>query len=508
MTASYSPTIKMHPDDNVAVCLESLAAGAVTPEGLEIKQDIPARHKVATQAIPAGQAVRKYKQIIGIAIKDIAPGSHVHEHNMGMLDYERDFAIGREARPTDFVHPDKRAHFMGIVRPDGRIATRNYLGILTTVTCSATVAHHIANHFTDSIMADYPNVDGVAAFGHGTGCAMRAAGEGFDNLSRAIAGFADHPNFAGLLIVGLGCEVMQLDSLMSRMNLEAGPLLRTMNIQDMGGTRATVERGVEILKEMLPIANRTSRQKVGADQLTMGLECGGSDAYSGITANPALGKAADLLVRHGGTVVLSETTEIYGAEHLLTMRAETPEVGRKLIDRIRFWEDYTARTHDEINNNATPGNKAGGITTILEKSLGAVVKAGSTNLREVYKYAEPVREKGLVFMDTPGYDLASITGMVAGGCHLVCFTTGCGTVTGSKPAPTIKLASNSDMFNRLKDDMDLNCGQLLDGAASLDELGEQIFQLVLQTASGRRTKSELHGFGDHEFVPWTTGATV
>ena len=317
----------------MVVCLEAISAGVPLARGGAVTtQAIPARHKAACRAIARGEAVRKYNQIIGIATVDIAPGDHVHEHNLGMLEYERDFAIGREARPTDFIPAGDRAHFQGIVRPDGKIATRNYLGVLTTVSCSGTVAHHIANQVEQSILPDYPNVDGVVALSHGAGCAMRAAGEGFDNLSRTIAGYANHPNFAGLLIVGLGCEVMQLSPLMSNMGIESGPLLRAMNIQDLGGTRATVEHGVKLLKHMLPIADQVRRRPVCVDRLKLGLECGGSDAYSGITANPALGKAADLLVRHGGTVVLSETTEIYGAEHLLTMRAESQEVGQKLIE--------------------------------------------------------------------------------------------------------------------------------------------------------------------------------
>ncbi len=337
---------------------------------------------------------------------------------------------------------------------------------------------------------------------------MPAAGEGFEMLQRTLGGYARHPNFTAVLLVGLGCEVNYIDCLMENMGLAPGPLLRTINIQDVGGTEATVRSGVEAVQEMLPEADKLKRSPVPASHIVLGLECGGSDAYSGIAANPALGAAVDLLVRHGGTAILSETPEIYGAEHLFTRRAATRAVGEKLIDRIRWWEDYTARRGAEINNNPTPGNKAGGLTTILEKSLGAASKGGSTNLVEVYEYAETVSAKGLVFMDTPGYDPPSITGMVAGGANLICFTTGRGSVSGFKPAPTLKLASNTEMFHHLSNDMDVNCGSVSDGETTIEELGEALFRLILETASGKKTKSESLGFGDNEFVPWQVCATM
>ena len=327
-------------------------------------------------------------------------------------------------------------------------------------------------------------------------------------LQRTLAGYARHSNFAGILLVGLGCEVNQVDCLMENMNLREGPHLRTVEIQGAAGTMETVRMGVEAIREMLPEANRVERQPVPASHITLGLECGGSDAYSGITANPALGAAVDLLVRNGGTAILSETPEIYGAEHLLTRRAVNQEVGKKLIRRIKWWEEYTTKLGGEINNNPTPGNKAGGLTTILEKSLGAVAKGGATSLVEVYEYAEEVAARGLVFMDTPGYDVASITGMVAGGANVICFTTGRGTVCGFKPVPTIKIASNTNMYDQLKEDMDVNCGIVLDGEASVQKMGETIFQLILETASGKKSKSELFGFGDNEFVPWQIGPVM
>jgi altronate hydrolase len=425
-----------------------------------------------------------------------------------MGEFSRDYAFGEEKRITTVLPEAERATFKGIIRENGGVATRNYIGVLATVSCSASVVHYIADSISSDMLEKYPNVDGIVPLGHGGGCGMRSTGNGFEFLQRTLAGYARHPNFAGIVIVGLGCEVNQVDSLMENTALELGPNLLSMNIQDAGGTTATVNRGVDAIGKMLPKANDVRRQSVSASHIVLGLECGGSDAYSGISANPALGAAVDLLVKNGGTAILSETTEIYGAEHLLTRRAVTKEVGEKLVQRIKWWEEYTSLLGGEINNNPTPGNKAGGLTTILEKSLGASAKCGSTNLVEVYGFAEPVLAKGLVFMDTPGYDVVSITGMVAGGANVVCFTTGRGTVCGFKPTPTIKLASNTEMYNSLQDDIDVNCGKVVDGEATIEEMGEIIFNSILETASGRKTRSEFHGFGDNEFVPWQIGPVV
>jgi altronate hydrolase len=509
MTESALLTIRLNAADNVVVARAKIEAGTDVPgESVTASEPIPAGHKIATAPIGAGDAIRKYNQIIGFASADIAAGDHVHTENCEFRAFERDYAFGADARPTDFVAEADRASFRGIVRPDGRIATRNYIGVLTTVNCSATAAKHIARAFEGDALADYPNVDGVVAFTHGTGCAMALDGEGFDLLQRLMWGYARHPNMAGILLVGLGCEGNQIKFLLDAYGLKEGPTFRTMNIQDTGGTRATVEAGVRVVREMLPEANKATRQDVSAANLTVALQCGGSDAYSGITANPALGAAADLVVRHGGTAILAETPEIYGAEHLLTRRAVTRKVGEKLIERIRWWEDYTARNGGSMDNNPSPGNKAGGLTTILEKSLGAAAKGGTTNLTGVYKYAEPVTEKGFAFMDSPGYDPASITGQVASGANLVCFTTGRGSAFGFKPSPSIKLATNTPMFERLEEDMDLNCGEILDKGVSVEEMGERIFRLFLAVASGEQSKSEALGLGDNEFVPWLIGAVM
>jgi altronate hydrolase len=388
------------------------------------------------------------------------------------------------------------------------VATRNYLGVLTSVNCSATTAKLIADKFRGEALRAFPHVDGIVALGHGTGCGMASEGEGMDILRRTIAGYARHPNFAGVLILGLGCEANQISRLVAAEGLEPGAFLQTMTIQDSGGTAKTVQEGMARLKAMLPEANKAKRQTVPASHLTLALQCGGSDGYSGITANPALGACVDLLVRHGGSAVLSETPEVYGAEHLLTRRAVSREIGEKLIERIRWWEAYTAKTGGEMNNNPSPGNKAGGLTTILEKSLGAVAKGGTTNLVEVYRYAEPITAKGFVFMDTPGYDPVSATGQVAGGANVICFTTGRGSVFGCKPAPSLKLATNTPLYRRMEDDMDIDCGPIADGAASVAEIGRRIFELVLATASGQPTKSELLGMGEEEFTPWQLGAVM
>lgn len=394
------------------------------------------------------------------------------------------------------------------------MATRNYIGVLTSVNCSATVARYIAdafrtNPFTgDGMLADYKNVDGVVALTHKTGCGMAGEGEGMDLLRRVIAGYARHPNFAAVLVVGLGCEANQIGGIMQAHNLAEDRRFQTMTIQDTGGSAKTVREGVARIRELLPAINQTKREPAPASHITIGLQCGGSDGYSGITANPALGVASDLLVRHGGTVILSESPETYGAEHMLTRRATSREVGEKLVRVMKWWEDYTAKNGGTMDNNPTPGNKAGGITTILEKSLGAAAKAGNTNLVDVVGYAEPVTSKGFVFMDTPGYDPVSATGQVAGGANMICFTTGRGSVYGCKPAPSIKLATNTRLYERMTDDMDINCGTIVDGAETVQQCGERIFGLILKTTSGQPTKSEAMGFGDDEFAPWVVGATM
>ncbi len=500
-------TIRLNTADDVVIARAELPAGTeVIKEKVRTSVTIPAGHKIATRALKAGDPVRRYNQIIGFATQPISPGDHVHVHNLGMGEFERDYAFSADYVPTDLVA--EPATFMGIKRDDGRVATRNYLGVISSVNCSAHVCRLIAKYFDDDFMAQYPNVDGVVPIHHRTGCGMGADGEPMAVLRRTLGGYAIHPNFHASLLIGLGCEANQINNLLAAQGLKRSDRLKAFTIQDTGGTRKTVEQGIGMIKEMLPDANRVSREQLPAGHLSLGLECGGSDGYSGISANPALGAAADLLVMHGGTAMLSETPEVYGAEHLLTRRAVSREVGEKLVKRIKWWEDYTARLGGEMNNNPSPGNKAGGLTTILEKSLGAVAKGGTQGMMDVYEYAEPVTAKGFVFMDTPGYDPVSVTGHVAGGANVVCFSTGRGSAFGCKPAPSIKLATNSALFQKQEEDMDVNCGVIVDGKASIEEVGQEIFDLILKVASGQKSKSEQWGYGEDEFAPWVLGPTM
>ncbi len=499
-------TIRLHPEDDVVIARVEIPTGTlVTKENVRSIVTVPAGHKLAVRAIASGKPVRRYHQIIGFATRDIQAGDHVHVHNLAMGDFERDYAYSSLVKKTDFV--SQPATFMGIVRADGRVATRNYIGILASVNCSATVARMIARHF-ENRLDDFPNVDGVVALTHKTGCGMASEGEATDLLRRTIAGYARHPNFFSSQLVGLGCEANQINSLLSAHQLKRSDRFGAFTIQEKGGTRKAVENGVARVKEMLPEANKAKRQPVPAGHLILGLQCGGSDGYSGISANPALGAAVDLLVRHGGTAILSETPEIYGAEHLLTRRAVSREVSEKLIARIQWWEQYTRRNGNEMNNNPTPGNKAGGLTTILEKSLGAVAKGGTTNLVDVVEYAQPVTAKGFVYMDTPGYDPVSATGQVAGGANMICFTTGRGSAYGCKPSPSLKLATNTALFVHQEEDMDINCGTVIDGTETIPQVGERFFRMILETASGKKSKSEAFGYGEDEFAPWMLGATM
>ena len=500
-------TIRLNAADDVVIARVELAAGTtlVKEANVSVAGRVPAGHKVAVREVKAGQPVRRYNQIIGFATRDIRAGEHVHVHNLAMGDFERDYAYSQGCVET--AYEKNPATFQGIVRPDGRVATRNYIGILTSVNCSATVARAIADFFRNKL-EKFPNVDGVVALTHKSGCGMASEGEAIDVLRRTMGGYARHPNFYAVQVVGLGCEANQINSLLATQNLKRHDKLHAYTIQDKGGTAKAVREGIARIEAVLPEANKVKRETVPAGHLTLGLQCGGSDGYSGISANPALGAAVDLLVRHGGTAILSETPEIYGAEHLLTRRAASRQIGEKLIQRIKWWEDYTRRNGNEMNNNPSPGNKAGGLTTILEKSLGAVAKGGTTNLVQVLEYAEPATEKGFVYMDTPGYDPVSATGQVAGGANMICFTTGRGSAYGCKPAPSLKLATNTALWEHQEEDMDINCGTIIDGKESVAEVGARFFQLVLATASGKKSKSELFGYGEDEFAPWVLGATM
>ena len=499
--------VRLDERDNVVTVVRGLEPGTAV-EGAVTRDRIPTGHKVATRAIAKGEEVRKYAQVIGVAHADIAPGEHVHTHNLDFRMTEGAYEFSTDLKPVEMVPQGERDTFMGYRRSSGAVGTRNFIAIVTSVNCSATAARRIADAFGPEELAPYPNVDGVAAFVHGTGCGMADSGDGFEALQRVMWGYARHPNCGGVLMVGLGCEMNQIDWLLEAYGLQQGPLFQAMNIQNVAGLARTIDRGIAKVREMLPVVNEARRTPCPASELTVALQCGGSDAWSGITANPALGHACDLLVAQGGTGVLAETPEIYGAEHLLTRRAIDRPTSDRLVDLIRWWEDYTERNKGSMDNNPSPGNKVGGLTTILEKSLGAAAKGGTTPLAGVYKYAEPVRAKGFTFMDSPGYDPASVTGQIAGGCNLVCFTTGRGSAFGSKPAPTIKVATNSEMYARMTEDMDVNAGDILTGEATIESKGREIYEMFLRVASGEKTKSEAQGLGDYEFVPWQIGAVM
>lgn len=504
---AHGPVIRLHPNDNIVVARMPVEPGTELPlEGVVTDRRVPAGHKIATQAIPAGHPIRKYDVIIGFAGEDIAPGAYVHTHNCLMGELQRDYAFCADYRPVAVLPEAERATFQGIVRPDGRVGTRNYIAIASTVNCSASVVRGVADYFTPERLADYPNVDGVVALSHALGCGMEMTGEPMALLRRTIVGTMRNPNVAGTVLVGLGCERNQVAGLKEEHRLSDGPMLRSMVMQEVGGTRKSIEAGIASVKEMLAEANRVTRRPVPASYLTVGLQCGGSDGFSSITANPSLGAAMDILVRHGGTAILSETPEINGVEHTLTRRAVSEEVGRKLLERLRWWrEEYAVGRDTQINGKVSPGNQAGGLANIIEKSLGSSMKGGTTPLMEVYRYGEPVTTKGFVFMDTPGYDPVSATGQVAGGANLIAFTTGRGSMYGCRPVPSVKLATNTPMFRRLEEDMDINCGVVLDGEATIAEMGEAIFQHLLDVASGLRSKSEELGIGNNEFVPWQIG---
>ena len=504
--AFHDAAMRLHATDHVALAKEPLAAGLEldSPDSrLVVRQHIPVGHKVALTGRENGDPVRRYGQIIGFATTTIEPGDHVHSHNLGVGRLQHDYAFGQNMHPVEFVPEEERRTFQGYRRAGGRAGTRNYLAVISSVNCSASVSRYVADRFRGDALKAFPAVDGVIALTHKGGCGTHY-GTGIDLLQRTLAGFAHHPNIAGYILIGLGCEVNQIPDLIERQNF-GSPL--SLVIQEEGGLVETVEAGVSAIEQLLPIANTSRRESISASELVVGLQCGGSDAWSGITANPALGRASDLLVAQGGTVLLAETPEVYGAEHLLTRRAISERVGQRLVDQIQWWESYAALHGAEIDNNPTPGNKLGGLTTIYEKSLGAVAKSGTSPLNDVIGYAEQVRTRGFVHMDSPGYDPVSVTGQVASGCNLICFTTGRGSVFGCRPAPSIKIATTSALARKMPNDMDVNAGRILEGA-SIDTIGEEILSLLLAVASGQPTKSELHGIGEEEFNPWMLGATL
>lgn len=506
--SELGPTLRLDPADNVAVARVDIPAGAfIATEGVTALSDIPAGHKIATHPIGKGAPVLKYATTIGFAGQEIAPGTYLHAHNVLMDEIQKDYRFGQDYTPADVLPATQRATFQGFQRDDGRVGTRNYIGVFITVNCAATVARRVAAHFTPERLAQYPNVDGVIPFVHQQGCGMEASGEPMDMLRRTLRGYITHPNIGGALICSLGCERNDLERFFDATSLEAGKLLRTVRIQSVGGTAAAIAEGISQVEDMLAIATTCQRTSQSAEHLVVGLQCGGSDGFSGLSANPSLGRAVDLLARHGGTAILSETPELYGIEHTLTARAKDEAIGRALLERIAWWLDYTDGKDVQMQGIVGPGNQAGGLANVIEKALGGAKKGGSTGINAVYRYAEPVTAPGLVFMDTPGYDPVAATGQIAGGANLICFTTGRGSCFGSYPAPTLKLASNSQLFAHMSGDMDINCGPVVDGTTDLNSMGKVIFSEILATASGRPSKSEALGIGAEEFAPWPLSVT-
>jgi len=519
--------VYLHPDDSICVAARNLEKGTelrIAGTTIRLAEPIKIGHKIAVRPIAKGKEVRKYGQIIGLATAAIEPGQWVHSHNLHIGEFVKDYAKSQHVPPDPTPITDRT--FLGYRRASGKAGTRNYIAVISTVNCSASVCKFIAERFDKSALKNYPNIDGVVAFKHGGGCGMQYQGLQHEILNRTMAGIARHPNIGGYLLIGLGCEqgamgyLLQSQGLVNIENVagtlrvpsdgngtRSVPTTPVLSMQDMGGTVKTVEAGVRMIAELLPRANDVKRVPIPASEIILGTNCGGSDGNSGVTCNPALGVASDMIVACGGTTVLAETTEIYGAEHLLTRRAKTPAIADKLLERIQWWLWHTSLYGVEIDSNPSVGNKEGGLTTIAEKSLGAVAKAGSTAMTEVYQYAEPVTAKGFVVMDTPGFDPPSVTGLMAGGCNVIVFTTGRGSCIGLKPTPSIKVASNTPMYERMEGDMDINAGEILHGR-SVADAGREIFEKILAVASGEKTKSEIHGIGDEEFVPWQVGPTL
>jgi altronate hydrolase len=506
--------VVLHPADTVAVLKQPVRAGTELADGawrLKAAADAPAGHKIALRGVADGEAVLKYGQVIGFASRPIGAGDHVHTHNLVVKPFVRDCQIGLEAGPVQSCPPAEARWFEGYARPGGAVGTRNYLAVISVVNCSASVARHVQDRFrAEDLRRTFPKVDGVVAFTHKSGCGIQP-GHPQETLERVFAGLARQPNIGGYVMIGLGCEVSHLRRLRETFKLDARPGGGTapifLNIQEAGGARKTVEAASAAVARLLPELNAMTRTRQPAARLILATNCGGSDANSGITANPALGVAADELVRQGGTAVLAETPEIYGAEHLLTRRAVSREVGEKLLSLVRWWEEHVRLHGATIDNNPSFGNKEGGITTIYEKSLGAVAKGGQSPLAAVYSYAEPVTASGFCFMDTPGLDPVSMTGLMAGGCNVGVFTTGRGSVYGCKPTPCLKVATTTRLFEWMNDDMDLNAGTILDGTETVEQVGRRLFEKILAVAGGERTKSELAGMGDEEFAPWVLGPT-
>jgi altronate hydrolase len=493
--------IHLSPADNIAVARVALSPGSeLHVEGslVSVKDAVPAGHKIALRPIAAGDNIVRYGQVMGRARVAIDAGQHVHTHNVSFeeISFEYEFPVGERA----IVSRSKDVPtFMGYAREDGRAGTRNYIAVVAASNCAAHTAEQIAASYTPEQLP--PGVHGVVAFPHGEGCG-HAIGPDTDQLRRTLSGVLDHPNVAGAIILGLGCEVNQIEHYLGP-DAPKSDRLVGMTVQGSGGTRATVEAARKAIAPMLERAADEKRVELPASKIVLGLNCGGSDSFSGITANPALGYCSDLLAEIGAAAVLAETTEIFGAEHLLVKRARNRETAEKLLACVDKYKRYLRQFGGSFDDNPSPGNKAGGLTNILEKSLGAVIKGGTTTLMQVVDYAERVTSPGFVFMNTPGYDPASLTGLAAGGVNVIAFTTGRGSAIGFPTIPVVKIATNTPMYERMRDNMDINAGRIADGDATVQQVGREIFDMVIRVASGEVPCAER--LGHKEFVPWRIG---
>jgi altronate hydrolase len=503
LPAAENSAIRLHPADNVAVARVPIPAGAaLLVDGVRVvaRDAIPAGHKLAVAAIQPGEIVLRYGQPIGRASQPIAPGGHVHTHNLAFEALDRVYEFPSAELPLP--EPRHTPWFLGYVRQDGRVGTRNYIAVVAASNCSAHAAERVAQSYAGVALP--PNVDGVVAFPHPDGCG-HAAGPDLDQLRRTVGGLLAHPNVSAAVIVGLGCEDNQIAHYLDSAARPASRLAG-LTLQSSGGTPGAIQAARREIARFLEQAASERRAPAPLARIVLGLNCGGSDSLSGITANPALGHCCDLLVAAGATCVLAETPEIFGAEHLLVKRSRNRQVAEKLLACIQDYKHYLSRFEATFDDNPSPGNKAGGVTNILEKSLGAVAKGGASPLIDVYRYADPVTAPGLVFMDTPGYDPVSLSGLAAGGCNLIAFTTGRGSAIGFPTVPVVKIASNSGTYRRMTENMDLNAGAIADGGKTVEQMGREIFDLILEVASGRRTCAER--LGHREFVPWRIGPVV
>ena len=491
--------ILLNGNDNVAIARVPLAPGqhiTASQADITVSDSVLPGHKIALQQIRVSEPVRRYGEVIGLARCDIAAGQHIHEHNLAYQELEPTFqGVSPIATPVVSTRS-----FRGYKREDGRVGTRNYIAVVAASNCAAHTVSLIERHFEGRTLP--ASIDGVVSFPHGDGCGQ-SIGPDTQQLQRTLEGVLDHPNVAAAIILGLGCEVNQIDHYLGRKSQGSSKSLVGLTLQESGGTRRALQQAARDIEELLEQVASQERTPVPASALVLGLNCGGSDSFSGITANPALGYCSDLIVREGGTVVLAETTEIFGAEHTLLRRAKDEETARKLLHCVKSYKTYLSQFGSSFNDNPSPGNKKGGLTNIVEKSLGAVAKAGTTTLEDVVGYGERIRSHGFVFMNTPGYDPASLAGLAAGGVNLIAFTTGRGSAIGFPTIPTLKISSNTDTFRRMPDNMDVNAGTIADGTATVEEVGKEIFEFLLRVASGEKTKAEI--LGHHEFVPWRIG---